>query len=219
MQQGFIGLKDIPWSYLLKYFRTTKSLLRIYQDLFVLGFGRSFDGNVIEIGGEVHYNHSAFFPKARSFRVTNVNRNFEEYLDITDMTLPDDSQECYLCVSVLEHVFEFEKGISEMKRTLKSGGKLIIVVPFAYPIHDEVDYWRFTPDSLGKLLEGFELENLIALGGKYSTFASVLQRPKGALRWRYFPQKLLGYIFLVVGKFFERQDEFPSGYGICAVKK
>lgn len=219
MHQDFIGLKDISWGYLFKYFKTSKSLFRIYQDLFISRTGKDFEGKVIEIGGEARYNHSVFFPKSSSFRVTNVNRDYEEYLDITNMTLPDNSEECYLCVSVLEHVFEFEKGISEMKRTLKKGGKLIVVVPFSYPIHDEVDYWRFTPDSLGKLLEGFELETFTAFGGKYSTFACVLQRPKGALKLKYLPQKLIGFFFIVLGKIVERQDGFPLGYGVCAVKK
>jgi len=218
-QQYFIGLKSIPWSYLFHYFKATRSLLRIYQDNFVSNIGRDFTGSVIEIGGENEYNHKALFPKSNVFKVTNVNRTYEEYLDMTAMSLPDNSQECYLCVSVLEHVFEFEKGISEMKRTLKRGGKLIIVVPFSHPIHDEVDYWRFTPDSLKKLLDGFELETMATLGGKYSTIASVLQRPKGTLTVRNFSQKVLGFIILMLGKFLEKQDGFASGYGVCAVKK
>lgn len=219
MHQNFIGLRNIPWNYLTKYFTTPKSLFRIYQDQFVSKIGKDLTDSVIEVGGETKYNHSSLFPNAKSFKVTNVNRDYEDFLDITKITLPDNSEDCYLCVSVLEHVFEFREGISEMRRTLKQGGRLIIVVPFSYPIHDEVDYWRFSPDSLRKLLDGFELEDFTVLGGKYSTFANVLQRPKRDISVKYLLMKLVGLAFLFFGKIREKHDGFPLGYGVCAIKK
>lgn len=219
MQRHFIGLKNIPWNYILTYFGGKKSLFRIYQDIFLGRIGQEINTSVIEIGGELSYNHRRFFPKATSFKITNVNRDFEEYLDITNMTLENESQECYLCSSVLEHVFHFQKGIDEMARTLKKGGKLIITVPFAYPIHDEVDYWRFTLDSFREILKDFELNSFTNLGGKFSVFTVELQRPKGSKRLKHILFKILGTTCFVIGKILERQDNFPCGYAILATKK
>ena len=47
------------------------------------------------------------------------------------LTLPyvDSFFDSIMCVNVLEHVSEVEKAVLEMKRVLKGGGRLIIVVP------------------------------------------------------------------------------------------
>lgn len=219
MTKDFIGLNQIDWKYLLKYFTTTKSLLRIYQDQFTYQVGKDTTGSVIEIGGEIEYSHKAFFPNACSFKVTNVDRSYEEFLDVTSISYKDNTQDCYLCLSVLEHVYDFQLAIREMHRSLKKGGKLIIVVPFAFPLHDKVDYWRFTPDSFMKLLEGFEVVNFTKLGGKYSVFATELQRPKGVIRLKNLPVKFIGLMMLFLGKFLEKPDNFSSGFGLCAIKK
>jgi ubiquinone/menaquinone biosynthesis C-methylase UbiE len=44
-----------------------------------------------------------------------------------------------ICISVLEHVFEYDKAINEIERVLKPGGKLLLTVPFGFPHHDKVD--------------------------------------------------------------------------------
>lgn len=75
--------------------------------------------------------------------------------------------DCVVCASVLEHNKCFWKGLSEMKRVLKSGGLLIINVPgftknflnkiprftttFTYQVHftdNFNDYYRFSPKAV-----------------------------------------------------------------------
>ena len=172
------NINDIPWSLVFNYYKGDLSLFRHYQNLFLETYGASVTGTVTEIGCEKHYRHERFFPNADNFVCSNISRNFDVYLDITDNDLPDDSIDNYLCVSVLQHVFDTRRVFSEIHRTLKPGGKLLLVVPFAYPVHDVIDYWRFSPNSFDELLKEFDILEFTHLGGTLSSVADFLKRPK-----------------------------------------
>lgn len=54
-----------------------------------------------------------------------------------------------LLLDVLEHVAAPEVALSEALRVLRSGGCLLLTIPFAYPLHDQPhDYQRFTEHGL-----------------------------------------------------------------------
>lgn len=201
------------------YFSKQLSLFRHYQNIFLEKYGNELDGNVIELGGEMGYSHKKYFSHAKSFTCSNISREYELYLDITNMGIESCSQDSFICISVLEHVFEIKKAIMEIERTLKPGGKVLITIPFAYPDHDEVDYWRLSIDSFKELFAGFEIRELVHLGGLFSSLADNLKRPKEKWTLRYTVYKLTGFVLLLLGKRFERMDGFPLGYGIYAVKK
>jgi SAM-dependent methyltransferase len=62
---------------------------------------------------------------------------------------------------VLEHVFKPWQVIAEVSRTLKSGGKMILAVPFYYWIHERPhDYFRYTEFALRRVCEENHLEVL-----------------------------------------------------------
>ena len=70
-----------------------------------------------------------------------------------------------LCTNVLEHVYEIELAINNLKNILNSDGHLLISVPFIYPLHDEPeDYWRFTEDSLKRLFSEFNILDFKKIG-------------------------------------------------------
>lgn len=56
-------------------------------------------------------------------------------LDITDTKLEDGSYDLILCNHVLEHVNDYKKTLSELRRVLSNNGKLII----SFPIDDKYD--------------------------------------------------------------------------------
>lgn len=63
---------------------------------------------------------------------------------------------------VLEHIFEPDLFLSEIHRVLKTGGHLLLTVPFIWDEHEEpVDYARYTSMGLAHLLRkhGFEILN------------------------------------------------------------
>ncbi|MDX2089256.1 MAG: methyltransferase domain-containing protein [Kofleriaceae bacterium] len=200
------------------YLDKRKSILRHYQDLFVQRYGATLQGEVIEIGGERAYGHERFFPRASKYRCTNIAREHDEYLDVTAMGLADASVDAFVCVSVLEHVFDIRTAIHEITRTLKPGGRLLLVVPFAFPQHDEVDFWRLCADAYPRLLEGFKIDAFVHLGGLFSTIADNLKRPKDRVTKRYFFHKLLGLGVVMLFRHFETLDGIPLGFGIQATR-
>lgn len=72
----------------------------------------------------------------------------------------DASFDCVLCNQVLEHVFTPVAFLSEIRRVLRPGGKLLLTVPFVWDEHEQPrDYARYTSFGLRHLLEatGFSL--------------------------------------------------------------
>lgn len=74
--------------------------------------------------------------------------------------LPDESFDAVLCSQVLEHVFTPEKFLSEIRRVLRPGGRLVLAVPFMWDEHEQPhDFGRYSSFGLRALLErcGFEI--------------------------------------------------------------
>ncbi len=65
-----------------------------------------------------------------------------------------------ICNEVLEHVFNPKEFLSEMNRVLKSGGLLLMTVPFVWDEHEQpYDYARYSSFGLKHLIEenGFKI--------------------------------------------------------------
>lgn len=114
-------------------------------------------GSGKQIKGKNSYSAVHLFPDAEEFIMTDINPDFgHKVLDITKMK-DKEKYDIILCLNVLEHVFEFQKAVDNMHKSLKMGGTLCIAVPFAFPLHDEpTDYWRYTEHSLRKILSDFK---------------------------------------------------------------
>lgn len=85
-----------------------------------------------------------------------------------DMPFENASFDTILCTNVLEHVANMEKAFSEISRVIKSGGYLIMSVPFLYPAHEiPHDFYRFTRYGIEHQLEknGFVVEHMLPWGG------------------------------------------------------
>ncbi|KKT52734.1 MAG: Methyltransferase type 11 [Candidatus Yanofskybacteria bacterium GW2011_GWF1_44_227] len=82
-----------------------------------------------------------------------------------------------LCTEVLEHLHSPHVAISEMKRVLKVGGKLILTTRFIFPIHDAPgDYFRYTKYGLRYLFKDWNVISLVEEVGTKDAFAVLLQR-------------------------------------------
>jgi len=214
-----IFIKRIPPAFILNYFTTRTSIFRHHQYMFLEQFGKDFTGTVIEFGCEEQYKNDRFFPNADIVRCTNIKPNSKDYLDITAIDLPDNSQDGYICISVLEHVKDYQKALSEILRTLKPNGRLLITVPFIYPRHDVVDYWRFSENFYTDFFDDYDVIAIAKLGGRLATMAGLLQKPYGKIGIRLIIYKIIGFIFAGLGYFFEVEDDYPAGYGIYLIKK
>lgn len=91
-------------------------------------------------------------------KYVGIDMNQGEGVDIVcsshNMQIESDSIDLIICTSMLEHDSNPTATIKEMKRVLKSTGKILITVPFYWSKHSfPDDYWRFTSDGLRVLFE------------------------------------------------------------------
>jgi SAM-dependent methyltransferase len=62
----------------------------------------------------------------------------------------------YLSCNTIEHVWDVHAAFQEVERILKKDGVAVITSVFNFRIHPcPHDFWRFTPEVLDKLTEGF----------------------------------------------------------------
>jgi len=97
----------------------------------------------------------------------NVHLDYE--CDLTQrLPLGDASVDTIVLSCVLEHVPDPAAVWGDMHRVLRPGGKVLVCVPFLYPLHElPHDYYRYTEFGLRRLAEtaGFEVVSLEAMGG------------------------------------------------------
>lgn len=113
-------------------------------------------GSGLKTGSSYAYSSVSIFPDVKEFIQSDVNPEFgHKIVDATTMTYKN-KFDVVLCMSVLEHVYEYQKAVDNIHRSLRKGGMLIVGMPFAFPLHDEpADYWRFTEHALRKILKDF----------------------------------------------------------------
>lgn len=89
------------------------------------------------------------------------------------LPLADESVDTILCTEVMEHVPNPEKTIEEFARVLRPGGIVITTAPFVYPIHDEYDFFRYSPQGLATIMKrhGLTIEEIKPLSGTAVTLA------------------------------------------------
>ena len=116
------------------------------------------------------------------YKGIDVEQNANGLVDLVSraecVPLPGTSVDLVLCTEVLEHLDDIDLAVREIVRLLAEKGKVILTVPFIYPLHEEpTDYVRLTPHSIRQLaarnslqilelqLLGNELESLAVLWG------------------------------------------------------
>ncbi len=105
---------------------------------------------------EAHYTGCDMRPGPGVDRIEDLEKG---------LSLEDESAQAVLCMDTLEHVFDVFKAMSEMRRIVKEEGSLIISSVLNHEIHSyPYDYWRFTPECFSRLLSGFDLSLIGALG-------------------------------------------------------
>lgn len=125
--------------------------------------------------------------------------------------------------------------VENLHRILKNNGKLVLIIPFFYPIHDvPIDRYRFTEYGLKTMLEEcFKIERIKTIGGIFNLPAIILHSLIKGLpllfpRFLRIVVKLLVYIFYPLYitaqifsllDVFDKTDRFPTYYFVVASKK
>lgn len=80
------------------------------------------------------------------------------YCDASAIPLPSGTVDTVLLLDVLEHVPDIERCVREARRVIRPGGRMIIQMPFLYPLHDKpLDFRRLTNFGLHELARSCDL--------------------------------------------------------------
>lgn len=91
------------------------------------------------------------------------NEYLDHEVDLTkDLPFRDSEFDTIILSDVLEHIPVPEQVWKEMARVLAPGGKVILNVPFFYPIHESpFDFHRYTEFALQRLAQGAGMEVML----------------------------------------------------------
>ena len=152
---------------------------------------------------------------------------------VEQIPLEDDGFDLVICQEVLEHVEDPNKGMREIWRVLKPGGKAYIQLPFVIGYHPcPKDYWRFTNEGIALLAtkNGLYVNTIgISVGpavGFYRILIEFVSTLFGALHRRlYYPTKICSALLFYPVKFLDplmsRSDSahrIPGGYYMICSK-
>lgn len=156
---------------------------RNYLDCVLNGLKDQFSGDVLDIGGEKKDNRSKFVPPlSRVKSWTSVNIDADTGADIIApaerIPLDDGCADWVIMTELLEHVPDPPAVLKEASRLLKSGGKILITMPFLYQVHgDPHDYARWTADMMRRNVEaaGLQVKSLEPMGGLFCVIYDLLR--------------------------------------------
>ena len=90
----------------------------------------------------------------------NALKHADAYYDGKTIPFPDAHFDSMLCSEVLEHVFNIDEILGELRRVVKPRGLALITIPFAWDQHEvPYDFARYTEWGIRHLLErhGFRI--------------------------------------------------------------
>ena len=129
-----------------------------------------------------------------------------------------------VCSEVLEHLWAPHQAVKNMWASLRDGGRLILTVPFVFPIHSAPhDYFRYTRHGLEVLLRDFHdvvIEDRTTWAEAFGVLAvrMVRGRERRALALAVVPAVVAGYPLLrMMGRLIPA-SEMPTGYNVVAVR-
>ena len=104
------------------------------------------------------------------------------------LNFPDHSVATIACCDVLQQVPDVSRFVEEIKRVLAPDGLLFVTAAMNAPVHDQADYWRFTPAGLRCLLDGLGNPLILTQGPAEfpHTLVGVAGRSVSPNAWRAF---------------------------------
>jgi len=152
---------------------------------------------------------------------------------VADLNQPlpiHDEYDTVILSDVLEHIAEPQGLMNEIGRLLKSGGFLLLNVPFYYPLHEEpFDFHRYTRHALVRMcdLAGLEVVEVHSIGGVPEVMIDLTSKITQAIpgvgrALTHIFQALGGWsVTFGLGKLLSKRtaDRFPLGYTLVAVKR
>jgi len=140
-----------------------------------------YRGVILDIGGRDRGRFKKPRDKVKKWIFADIEKkhNPDLVLDVTNMKkIKSQSIDVVNAMELFEHVEKIDKGLDECYRVLKKGGKLMISVPFLYPIHaDPYDFQRWTETKWRKELtkRDLEIENFEIMGRFFTVHCGMIK--------------------------------------------
>ncbi len=126
-------------------------------------------GILLDLGGGTPYQgyiRRGDVGSQTAYLCLDIRREAHPHVVADALSLPiaDEAVNAIFCNAVLEHVSNPQQVINEMYRVLTGPGKIMTAVPFIYPYHDQVDYFRFTHTALQQMFHQFSRVQIVPVG-------------------------------------------------------
>jgi len=159
------------------------------------------------------------------------------FADAATLPFRDSSFDTVVLFEVLEHVKHPQNAIREASRVLRSDGKLLLTMPFLYPMHDEPhDYQRYTRHGLAREADtaGLRVEMLEPSLGSSETAGLLMNLALAGMAIRSVEQRhpvvlflplvaltipVINVVSFFVSRLFPSWDALSAGYRLVATKK
>ena len=158
----------LPWRYIFTLLMDRQTPVRAVTDIAIRHYIRYLlsPGTIYELGSTSDY-YKKFVPGEQKYIVTDFSPGASMTIDMTAMPFADNSCHAFFSAFSLEHVKEYRKAIAEIKRTLRPGGRIFLIVPFLYYYHAAPsDYVRFTSTYLAELFSDMRMILILPLGNR-----------------------------------------------------
>jgi len=146
-----------------------KPVDRHYIERFLEAHAGDIRGRVLEVGDDL-YTRRYGGGRVEAHDVVHVDDSNPLATVVANLAdgheLASDRYDCFICTQTLHYIYPLQAAVATSYRILKPGGVLLATVPGISPIspYDRDrwgDYWRFTSQSLRRLLaEAFPPESV-----------------------------------------------------------
>ena len=174
-------------------------------------------GRVVDVGGGHHPDYFDFLKRAGEVRLEALDASFSG-IDFEKDPLPfnDASVDTVLLCNVLEHLYDYQFLLRQIRHVLKADGQLIGFVPFWIGYHpDPHDYFRYTGEALERILAdaGFKSVRIWSVGSgpvlaNFNTL--VLSLPRILRPAAYLPYAILDAFFTALSP--KSRERNPLGF-------
>ncbi|KKS39419.1 MAG: SAM-dependent methyltransferase [Parcubacteria group bacterium GW2011_GWD2_42_14] len=186
-------------------------------------------GKVLDLGGSRKSKYHELIRGNHAIEVVNIDENsgLDNNFDLEKpFPLQSESYDAVLACNVLEHIYNYQNIFTESCRVLRKGGTIIIIVPFIMFFHPSPhDYWRYTKETLNKLLieSNFIDISIVPIGqGPFLVLGQMfggVRIPELLRMILYYKLFLLDKIISLFVKSEALKERYPLGYFVTAKKK
>lgn len=151
---------------------------RWYIERFLAGHRDDITGRVLEVkdsGYTDRFGHAVTERGVLDIDPANEHATYVADLNVGD-GLPDETFNCFILTQTLQYMYDVPKALRQVHRILQPGGTLLLTVPVTSRVLDppQVDYWRFTPPVVSRLLsDAFGPDAAVVVRGHGSVLSQV----------------------------------------------